>query len=359
MRNPTGRATLSAPPQPDREPARFHVELPTGTDGKLPAAFCLLRSGSNRTHDGRGEFLFDDLAAASYRAAFSERGIADVMIDYDHGSLAVLTLDPAESAKAAGWFKPELRDGALWATDVEWTPRAAEKLRAREFRYYSPAVDWDQTADGTKRITKLINCAITNNPALAGITPLVAHATNPGTPPTKENRMKSLFKALGLSDTATEAEALVALNAVSEQVRSVVTLSGKASFGEALGIISGWKAGADQVAALSAKVAEMEKANATREIDSLIDEAKRDGRLAPAHEETARKVAAAGGSVALSAMLSVLPKLGAPRQEPADGQGQTPPAAEPTPEEKHVSSLLGLDPAKVAAFRAKKTQTAA
>ena len=154
--------------------ALFAIEL--SATGEPPTEFRLFASGQNRTHDGRGTFTFDDLSCASVRKCMEERGIQDYAIDYEHASLSFLMADPAESGKAAGWFKPEIRDGALFATRVEWTEAATAKLKAREFRYFSPAADFDEASDGSKRITKLVNCALTNNPALAGIPPLMASA---------------------------------------------------------------------------------------------------------------------------------------------------------------------------------------
>jgi phage I-like protein len=116
----------------------------------------------------KGTFLFDETAAASVVAEYMLHGI-DLMIDYDHASLAS-GVDPALSGKAAGWFNLEVRGGELWAVNVRWTPPAAEALRRKEWRFMSPAF----TTDDEGRITSLLNVAITNLPATRRLQPLVA-----------------------------------------------------------------------------------------------------------------------------------------------------------------------------------------
>jgi phage I-like protein len=121
----------------------------------------------------------------------------DLMIDYDHASLASLSLDPAQTGKAAGWFNLELRSGELWAVNVRWTPQAAAQLRAKEWRFMSPAFSTD---DG--RVASLLNVAITNLPATRQLEPLMAASITAlgDSAMTLEEFMK-VCKALGLDMT--------------------------------------------------------------------------------------------------------------------------------------------------------------
>ncbi len=102
-------------------------------------------------------------------AEYAKQG-NELMIDYDHASLAAIALDPALAGKAAGWFTPEIRKGELWAVNVRWTPPAEVALRAKEWRYMSPAFE----TDGEGRVTSLMNVAITNLPATRNLQPLMA-----------------------------------------------------------------------------------------------------------------------------------------------------------------------------------------
>ena len=137
------------------------------SDGVPPNEFRLFSAGKVET--SKGEFLFDEKAAASVMADYEKHG-AEIMVDYDHASLASLVVDPSLSARAAGWCSLEVRDGELWAVNVRWVESAASQLAAKEWRYMSPAFVTD--ADG--RITSLINVALTNIPATHGLAPLVA-----------------------------------------------------------------------------------------------------------------------------------------------------------------------------------------
>ncbi len=134
--------------------------------GQAPNEFCIFTAGEVVTT--KGDFTFDEAAAASVMSEYKAHGI-DLMIDYDHASLAQLTVDPALAGKAAGWFNIEVRDGALWAVNVRWTTPAAEALARKEWRFMSPAFSVDEG-----RITSLLNVAITNMPATRQLAPLMA-----------------------------------------------------------------------------------------------------------------------------------------------------------------------------------------
>lgn len=136
-------------------------------ENEPPKEFCIFTAGQVVTT--KGTFTFDDAAAKSVMAEYEAHGI-DLMIDYDHASLADVTLDPAQTGKAAGWFNLELRNGELWAVNVRWTPPAEASLRAKEWRFMSPAF----STDGEKRVTSLLNVAITNLPATRRLEPLMA-----------------------------------------------------------------------------------------------------------------------------------------------------------------------------------------
>jgi phage I-like protein len=321
--------------------ALFAIEL--SAHGEPPTEFRLFQAGENRTHDGRGCFVFDGLSAKSCETHRDERGL-DYAIDYEHASLMPFAVDPAESGKAAGWFKAEIREGSLWATHVQWTEPAAAKLRAREYRYFSPAADFETCPDGAQRITRLVNCALTNNPALAGIPPLMASAV---AEVPKENRMKTLLSALSLAETATEAEALAALTKVKDGLSALLSLTGTKTDAEALGVISGWKTGAEKVAALTAEVEGLKSAALSSERDTLIAQGKTDGKLPPALELWAKSQSIES----LKAFLSAAPKIGGT----AVVEPVSPTAGSPDAALAQAAALLSLDPKKVAELKAKKT----
>jgi phage I-like protein len=152
-----------------------------------PQEFRLFGVGENET--SKGLVLFDDDSAASVMSRYEKHG-TDLPIDYGHGMLSVVTTP--DSGVAAGWFSPETREDGLYAVNVEWTEKASKALRAREYRYFSPAIEVDD--DG--RMVGLINVALTNLPATVGQTPLVAHNKPQG------DEMSELLKALGAESEA-------------------------------------------------------------------------------------------------------------------------------------------------------------
>ena len=107
---------------------------------------------------------------------FTARGIR-LHFDYAHArphALDVEDPDP-QHQKAAGWFDLEVRetdDGPeLWAVNIEWTPAAYKAIEDKEWGYFSP---WCMAEVETGRVVELRNIALTNDPAMLGIEPLVA-----------------------------------------------------------------------------------------------------------------------------------------------------------------------------------------
>lgn len=86
-----------------------------------------------------------------------------IPFDYEHQSVR------GETAPAAGWIH-ELRAKAgdgLYAL-VEWTRRAAEYIREKEYKYFSPVLAFNVQNEKTGEpvLMKLLSVALTNNPFL-------------------------------------------------------------------------------------------------------------------------------------------------------------------------------------------------
>jgi phage I-like protein len=145
--------------------------LPITSPAKM---FRLLPAGHFRASDGRPKevaswFLDGAIAAKLIRAATAQN--VDFVIDYEHQTLQAA--QNGKPAPAAGWFhKLEWRDGdGLYVTDARWTDAAEKMLTAQEYRYISPVFQYDSK---TGDVEKLVNAALTNNPALDGLTDLAA-----------------------------------------------------------------------------------------------------------------------------------------------------------------------------------------
>ena len=132
----------------------------------------------------------------------------DLPFDYLHAT--ELKAPQGEEAPAAGWVREYRLNqrGALEAR-VEWTERARNAINAREYRYVSPVFLFDQ--DG--RIHRFSSFGLTNKPNLA-IKALNAEQS----PLNPENTMDlaAILAALGLPATATEQQAVAAIQALKD-----------------------------------------------------------------------------------------------------------------------------------------------
>jgi ATP-dependent Clp protease, protease subunit len=186
-----------------------------------------------------------------------------------------------------------------------------------------------------------------NTPESLRAAAMAASAPPPPAAPAvpKENTamLKFLIAALGLTETASEADVQTALTkhmqasrTAGEQLASVLAPTGKGSADEAAGVIAAWKAGAEQTSKLSAELAELKAAAEKTERDALVAKALADGKLTPAMAE---KWAPTQSIAGLRAYLETAPKLVAePKKEP----GVT--ASALTPAQAEVYKVLGVDP---------------
>lgn len=135
-----------------------------------PEWFLVLPRGEVRIEDGPPA-LMDDEAARLVLAHFTDLS-HDMVIDYEHQTLG------SGVAPASGWIKAlEWRaDGekpGLWAK-AEWTDRAAQHIRLKEYRYHSPVL---VRRKSDNRIAQLHNVALTNQPRMKDAVPLAAKYT--------------------------------------------------------------------------------------------------------------------------------------------------------------------------------------
>lgn len=168
----------------------------------LPSTFRLFARGWNDTEHGR--FLFDDEAAVSVMSAFKARGV-DFPIDLEHQMLDAASVDPT-ARDARGWFQLAVISGELWAVNVRWTPDGAQRLSQKRQRYVSPAFQADPDS---KRVSKIVNCAITAMPATHDTPALVAASTNGC--PLDPSLIKKALDAIEAGDSAAALEILKGL----------------------------------------------------------------------------------------------------------------------------------------------------
>lgn len=111
--------------------------------------------------------------------------------DYEHQSF-----DSSAGPKPASGYVRDLElraDGSeLWAL-VEWTPRAAELIRAGEYRFCSPVVAFESRdrKSGKPCGAELLSIALTNNPFLDGQQPIRLTALAARVAPTGAKEMST------------------------------------------------------------------------------------------------------------------------------------------------------------------------
>ena len=188
------------------------AELPSGAEA--PREILLLPAGDipTRPHDAREPWRNPDADAVV--AATRELG-QDIAIDYEHQTQR--SEQNGQPAPAAGWIRRVFaRDGAVWG-EIDWTARAKEMIEAKEYRFVSPTFIYDKA---TRAISRVVGAALTNDPAFY----MRAIAS---TQPEEESDMdlKALAKALGLADTATEAEIMAAATAAAAAQTALGTVT--------------------------------------------------------------------------------------------------------------------------------------
>lgn len=271
---------------------------------------------------------------------FRARGI-DLVVDYEHQTEGGDYASPDGTAPAAGWVK-ELEDrgpDGLWAR-VQWTDRAMNLLRAREYRYFSPVFLYDRQ---TRRIAELVSIALTNTPRTVGIQPIVAKNDSPHR---KENDMeflKAAAKLLDLQESSTEDQVLAAIRASREKpaygkaVAAALDLPETASESEIVATIHAIKQRPD----LSAEVAALKSRLAARDRDDLVAAALKEGKITPAQKEWADRYALNdpdGFRVFVAKAPVVVPMAGIDDRKPAATE-----TASIDDEQRAINRMLGID----------------
>jgi len=305
--------------------------MPAGATAP-PSEFRVFSAGHVETT--KGIFLFDEEAAQSVMARQAEYG-NELPIDFNHGMAEGWPMDPGLAGRAAGWFTPEVRNGELWAVKVSWTKEAAAQVADRQWRYMSP---WFSHEDGG-RIRELFNVALTNTPATKRLTPLVASRAGDNPPQETPPMLPKFVAALSLKPEATEAEVLSAVSYHKEMASSLLSLTGKATASEALGVVQGWKTTAEQLPALQTELSGLRASVTKAEVEQvLLANAK---KVSPAMRAEWEKLGLLDDPSRFKAMLSVMPELMPTAAKPPEGGKDTETLSD---EDARAANSLGIDP---------------
>ena len=241
--------------------------------GEPPREILLIPAGRipTRPNDGRADWHNPD--ADAIVSATRELRL-DLPVDYEHQTQRAA--ENGQPAPAAGWIKSVFsRDGAVWG-EVEWTSRAAEHIRAREYRYTSATFFYDWATRVVQRVT---GAALTNEPAL--FMQAIASANSITSDEDDDMKLDELRKILGLPAEATADQVQAAVKA------AAAAATGLAAIGKALDL-----EGADGDAVIAALKAQGAAIGGIREAAGVQPEAS----LAEIAEAVKTAKAAAGAN---------------------------------------------------------------
>lgn len=248
----------------------------------------------------KGEFDVDEESFQAMKAQIAQRGV-DLVVDYEHQTLKGV------EAPAAGWVKELKLEGGQIMAVVQWTPRGAQYLENKEYRYLSPVVTV-RRSDG--KATGLHSLALTNTPAIEHMTPIVNSDLFEGGQHIMD--IQKLAELLGLGTDATEEQILESLKACVDENKSLkagaqppaddsvvanktvcelVGLKAGAPVADVTAKIMELKSGKIDGVDLKAEIKALKQQNAEREANDAVILALKAGKITPAQKEWAKSYA--------------------------------------------------------------------
>jgi phage I-like protein len=247
---------------------------------ELPREVRLLKWGKNSTR--KGPVSVGSKTLSLLPLAQAELGFDRVAIDFEHNSLPGTEAwkESREPRDVAAFGVPTVRDGdGLYLTDIEWTPIGKEK--ARNFADFSPAVKLDESGE----VVFLHSTGLCRQGAVDGLRAFavdLAVQTEDKTnseDKTMEALLIALRKWLGLGDDANEAAVVEALEKKMGAVEKGVTDLSAQNAGAALSELKG------QITALSAELAGLKVGQEQRDLNEIVAQACREGKVVPLSAE--------------------------------------------------------------------------
>lgn len=299
-------------------------------DGKVPSRIQILPAGTEICGvDGR-RWKNSDPAALCAKMNASNRVTTrnGCVIDENHST--DLSAPKGGTSPAFGWFRNFTveADGSTWA-DVEWNSRGEQAVANREYRYISPVF----TRDKDGNILEILRAALTNNPNLDN------PALNSSQETAEEKNMeKELCAALGIPETATTQDALAAIEKLKTELNSAkdktVDLAAYAPRADL--------AAAQQRAEKAEKeLAELNAASLKEKAAAAVEQAVKDGKIAPASKDVYMELCATQDGLAqFEKIVAASPSITGGTQVP-DSPPKNAESVELNASEKEFASSMG------------------
>jgi len=268
-------------------------------NGTVPARIQILPAGKKiKGVDGR-EWTLSDPAALCTRMNSSGNVIVKngCVIDENHST--DLAAPNGGTSPAFGWFKNFTleKDGSIWA-DVEWNARGQKAVSEKEYRYISPVF----TRDKNGNITEILRAALTNNPNLDN------PALNSSQETAEEKNMdKELCTALGIPETATTEDALAAISKLKTELNGAqnkgIDLAAYAPRAD----LTAMQQRAEKA---EKELAELNAASLNAKATAAVEQAVKDGKIAPASKaEYLELCASEDGFAKFEKIMAVTPSI--------------------------------------------------
>lgn len=216
------------------------------------------------------DFAIGEAECAEIVENFKRFGIR-LVIDYEHQTLN--TEQNGVPAPAAGWIGDlEVRENGVWGTQVEWTAEGQRRLEAKEYRYLSPVLVFDDHDPHTGEAigVTLHSAALTNTPYFrSDLVPVAARRAQSAEQTEKSNEQKADKTPRNEENSMSDQEKITALEADNAKL-------------------------SQDIEALKNALAESEARIAAAETAKLVEDAISAKRLLPAQKEAALIVARNG-----------------------------------------------------------------
>lgn len=324
------------------------LQLELSSDNSVPDEVQLIPYGRFRGRDGRRFQMWDvDAVIANTLKWYnpdSNSDKLDLVLDYEHQT--IFSEKNGQPAPAAAWIKQLINKGkgGLWGK-VEWTGKARNQVKNREYRYLSPVFSNDKQGN----VVALKCAGLTNYPNLEI---QAFNKSNFNEEDKQVNLLAELILLLGLADNASEKDVIDAVTQLknagtAESLNKIAAALGETKADEQSIITAINKQQANSVdavkyAALDAEVAALKEEMAVNKAEAAVNKAITDGQLAPALKENALAIHKGLGEEAFNDFVAKMPKLNLNKSETPAGSTAPADNANLSSEELAVCKALGV-----------------
>lgn len=213
----------------------------------------------------KGNFVVDEISLNSIINTFKQRGL-DIVIDYEHQSVS------NNMAIASGWIKELFVEDDCLVGLAEWTKQAQEQIEKRQYKYLSPTLYLKNN-----RAVRLHSVALTNTPAIDKMYPLfLSDKLERNVEMVAVNTINTIIEVLGLEENVTD-------DIIIDTIQQLVNASKDNEIS--------LNKDTPEVLALKEEIRELKENENKKEIDNILDDAIRVGKIVPAQRNGFKKIA--------------------------------------------------------------------